>query len=70
MVGDHDGFVDGLPFGVMLTGSPFADRALAHLAEGIAASGVDLLVTGAHLRGRALNDQLLEAGGNSVAAAV
>lgn len=60
------GFVDGLPFGVMLTGAPFADRTLAQLAERIAAPAVDLLVVGAHLRGQPLNAQLVDAGGTFV----
>lgn len=61
------GFVDGLPFGVMLTGAPFADRTLAQLAERIPAAELDLLVVGAHLRGQPLNRQLVEAGGSFVA---
>ncbi|WP_307220433.1 allophanate hydrolase [Microbacterium sp. SORGH_AS_0888] len=61
------GVVDGLPFGVMLTGAPFADRALAQLAERIGAASVDLLVVGAHLRGEPLNHQLVAAGGSYVA---
>ncbi|MCC2032469.1 allophanate hydrolase [Microbacterium allomyrinae] len=60
------GFVDGLPFGVMLSGAPFADRTLAQLAERIAAPAVDLLVVGAHLRGQPLNAQLVDAGGSFV----
>ncbi|WP_116951362.1 allophanate hydrolase [Jiangella endophytica] len=61
------GAVAGLPFGVMLTGDPFADRTLAQLAERIAAPPVDLLVVGAHLRGQPLNHQLVSAGGSFVA---
>lgn len=60
------GVVDGKPFGVMLTGAPFADRALAQLAERIAAPPVDLLVVGAHLRGEPLNHQLAAAGATFV----
>lgn len=60
------GFVDGLPFGVMLTGAPFADRTLAQLADRITAPDVDLLVVGAHLRGQPLNPQLVDAGGSFV----
>ena len=56
------GVVDGRPFGVMLTGAPFADRTLAQLAELIAAPPVELLVVGAHLRGQPLNHQLVAAG--------
>lgn len=61
------GFVGGLPFGVMLTGAPFADRTLAQLAERIAGPDLELLVVGAHLRGQPLNPQLVEAGGTFVA---
>ncbi len=57
------GTVGGLPFGVMLTGAPFADRVLAELAERIAAPAIELLVVGAHLRGEPLNHQLVAAGG-------
>lgn len=57
------GFVDGLPFGVMLTGPAFSDRALAALAERFAAPGLDLFVVGAHLTGQPLNAQLVQAGG-------
>lgn len=57
------GVVDGLPFGVMLTGAPFADRTLAELARRIAAPDIDILVVGAHLRGQPLNHQLVSAGG-------
>lgn len=60
------GFVGGLPFGVMLTGAPFADRTLAQLAERIPTAHLDLLVVGAHLRGQPLNRQLVEAGGSFV----
>ncbi len=59
--------VDGKPFGVMLTGAPFADRTLAQLAERVIAPPVDLLVVGAHLRGQPLNHQLIAAGGTFVA---
>ncbi|MFT4307061.1 MAG: allophanate hydrolase [Microbacterium sp.] len=61
------GVVDGRPFGVMLTGAPFADRTLAQLAERLCAPPVDLLVVGAHLRGQPLNHQLVAAGGSFVA---
>lgn len=61
------GLVGGLPFGVMLTGAPFADRTLAQLAERIAGPELELLVVGAHLRGQPLNPQLIEAGGSFVA---
>lgn len=57
------GFVDGLPFGVMLTGPAFSDRALAALAERLAAPPLDLFVVGAHLTGQPLNAQLVQAGG-------
>ncbi|MBT2501775.1 allophanate hydrolase [Curtobacterium sp. ISL-83] len=60
------GFVDGLPFGVMLTGPAFTDRRLAALAATFAAPTVDLLVVGAHLRDEPLNGQLVAAGGSFV----
>lgn len=60
------GFVDGLPFGVMLTGPAFSDRALAALAERFANPGLDLFVVGAHLAGQPLNAQLVQAGGTLV----
>ncbi|MCJ1714350.1 allophanate hydrolase [Curtobacterium sp. VKM Ac-2922] len=60
------GFVDGLPFGVMLTGPAFTDRRLAALARAFTAPTVDLLVVGAHLRGQPLNGQLVAAGGSFV----
>lgn len=60
------GFVDGLPFGVMLTGAAFSDRVLAALAERLLAPRIPLLVVGAHLRGQPLNLQLVAAGGTFV----
>lgn len=60
------GFVDGLPFGVMLTGPAFTDRRLAALADAFAAPTVDLLVVGAHLSGQPLNVQLVTAGATFV----
>ncbi|QOV41231.1 allophanate hydrolase [Streptomyces ferrugineus] len=60
------GSVDGLPFGVMLTGPAFSDRALAALAERFADPGLDLFVVGAHLTGQPLNAQLVQAGGTLV----
>lgn len=63
------GFVDGLPFGVMLTGPAFSDRALAALAERLAGPGIDLFVVGAHLTGQPLNAQLVQAGGTLVSTA-
>ncbi|MFE5813239.1 allophanate hydrolase [Streptomyces sp. NPDC056479] len=60
------GFVDDLPFGVMLTGPAFSDRALAALAERFANPGLDLFVVGAHLTGQPLNAQLVQAGGTLV----
>ncbi len=62
------GTVDGLPFGVMLTGSAYDDRLLAELA-GLLRPSVDLLVVGAHLAGQPLNHQLVAAGGSLVGAA-
>jgi allophanate hydrolase len=61
------GRVGGLPFGVMLTGAPFADRALAELARRIQDPPLELLVLGAHLTGQSLNHQLVAAGGTLVA---
>ena len=60
------GTVEGRPFGVMLTGPAFSDRALAELAHRFASPGVDLFVVGAHLTGQPLNRQLIEAGGTLV----
>jgi allophanate hydrolase len=60
------GTVDGLPFGVMLTGAAFDDRLLAALAERLLAPRLDLLVVGAHLSGQPLNSQLVAAGGTLV----
>jgi allophanate hydrolase len=62
------GFAGGLPFGVMLTGAAFTDRALADLARRFANPGIDLFVVGAHLTGQPLNVQLAAAGGTLVAA--
>ncbi|NIZ89896.1 allophanate hydrolase [Kineococcus rubinsiae] len=56
------GTVDGLPFGVMLTGAAFDDRLLADLATRLAAPTLDLVVVGAHLTGQPLNHQLVAAG--------
>lgn len=60
------GAVDGRPFGVMLTGAPFADRTLAQIAELITAPPVELLVVGAHLSGQPLNHQLIAAGASLI----
>jgi allophanate hydrolase len=61
------GTVDGLPFGVMLTGGAFSDRTLADLARRFQNPSVDVFVVGAHLTGQPLNRQLVEAGGTLVA---
>ncbi|SHN39454.1 allophanate hydrolase [Cryptosporangium aurantiacum] len=61
------GFVDGLPFGVMLTGPAFSDRTLAELAGRFANPGIDVFVVGAHLTGQPLNVELVTAGGTLVA---
>ncbi|KRC63590.1 allophanate hydrolase [Aeromicrobium sp. Root236] len=61
------GSVDGLPFGVMLTGRAFDDRLLAEIAQLLPGVTVDLLVVGAHLSGQPLNHQLVSAGGTLVA---
>ncbi|KQV76403.1 allophanate hydrolase [Aeromicrobium sp. Root344] len=60
------GSVDGLPFGVMLTGPAFDDRLLAEIASLVPGVTVDLLVVGAHLSGQPLNHQLVSAGGTLV----
>ncbi len=60
------GTVDGLPFGVMLTGPAFSDRTLAVLAQRWADVSVDLLVVGAHLSGQPLNHELVAAGATLV----
>ena len=60
------GTVDGLPFGVMLTGAAFDDRVLASLAEFVLAPPVEVLVVGAHLTEMPLNHQLVSAGGSLV----
>nr|WP_218885898.1 allophanate hydrolase [Kineococcus aurantiacus] len=60
------GTVDGLPFGVMLTGPAFSDRVLAALADRWADPVVDLLVVGAHLSGQPLNHELVAAGASLV----
>jgi allophanate hydrolase len=60
------GSVDGVPFGVMLTGDAFSDRSLAELAHRFANPDVDLFVVGAHLTGQPLNRQLIDAGGTLV----
>jgi allophanate hydrolase len=64
------GFVDGLPFGVMLTGQAFTDRTLAELARRFAGPGIDLFVVGAHLTGQPLNCQLVGAGATLIATAM
>ncbi|KAA9108005.1 allophanate hydrolase [Microbacterium rhizomatis] len=61
------GVVNGLPFGVMLTGPAFADRRLAELAGRLSAAEIDILVVGAHLRDQPLNHQLVAVGGSFVA---
>jgi allophanate hydrolase len=60
------GFVDGLPFGVMLTGAAFTDRVLAQIAQRLDAAPRRLFVVGAHLSGQPLNSQLVAAGGRLV----
>lgn len=63
------GFVDGLPFGVLLTGPAFSDHALADLAGRFADPGVEVFVVGAHLTGQPRNVELVAAGGTFVATA-
>lgn len=60
------GHVDGLPFGVMLTGPAFSDAVLAELAADAANVDVELFVVGAHLTGQPLNRDLVAAGGTWV----
>lgn len=60
------GFVEGLPFGVMLTGPAFTDRVLAQIAQRIEGAPRRLFVVGAHLSGQPLNRQLVTAGGRLV----
>ncbi|NUP50369.1 MAG: allophanate hydrolase [Catenulispora sp.] len=62
------GFVEQLPFGVMLTGLAGHDGALAELAARFAAPPVQIAVFGAHLRGQPLNRQLVTLGGSLVEA--
>ncbi|WP_375400486.1 allophanate hydrolase [uncultured Amnibacterium sp.] len=62
------GRVGGLPFGVMLTGAPFADRSIAELARRVQDPPLDLLVVGAHLSGQPLNHQLVAVGASLVGA--
>lgn len=57
------GFVDGLPFGVMLSGPAFSDATLAELAARFANPELEIFVVGAHLSGQPLNPQLVLAGG-------
>ncbi|MFK4804617.1 allophanate hydrolase [Microbacterium sp. ZW CA_36] len=63
------GLVDGLPFGIMLTGPAFTDRVLAQIAQRFQAAPRRLFVVGAHLTGEPLNRQLVSAGGRLVGAA-
>lgn len=58
------GAVDGVPYGVMLTGPAGSDRQLAELAGLIGGAPLDLFVVGAHLEGQPLNHQLVAAGGS------
>jgi allophanate hydrolase len=57
------GTVNGLPFGVMLTGPAGRDDRLADIAALLQQAPVELLVVGAHLSGMPLNHELLAAGG-------
>ena len=63
------GVVDGLPFGIMLTGPAFTDRVLAQIAQRIGAAPRHLFVVGAHLSGQPLNRQLVAAGGRLIGVA-
>jgi allophanate hydrolase len=56
------GSVHGLPFGVMLTGPAFHDRALMALAARLRRAPVELFVVGAHLAGHVLHHELLASG--------
>jgi allophanate hydrolase len=63
------GSVDGLPFGVMLTGPAFHDKSLAALAARLHRAPVDLFVVGAHMAGQALHHELLAVGATAAGAA-
>ncbi|HSO69109.1 MAG TPA: allophanate hydrolase [Arachnia sp.] len=60
------GVVNGLPFGVMITGPAFSDDRLASLVGPLLNPEVELVVVGAHLTGQPLNHQLVLAGGSLV----
>ncbi|GAA4350754.1 allophanate hydrolase [Microbacterium rhizosphaerae] len=63
------GFVDGLPFGVMLSGPAFSDNVLGQIAQRMAEASRRIFVVGAHLAGQPLNRELVAAGASFVAAA-
>ena len=61
------GFVDGLPFGVMLTAGAFEDGLLRGIVEELdRAGGLDVFVVGAHMSGQPLNRQLVALGADFV----
>ncbi|GAA2514657.1 allophanate hydrolase [Winogradskya humida] len=64
------GTVNGLPFGLMLTGAAFDDERLADFAtlisDALRYPAVELAVFGAHLSGQPLNHQLTSVGGRLV----
>ncbi|SDZ49586.1 allophanate hydrolase [Herbiconiux ginsengi] len=57
------GTVNGLPFGVMLTGPAFSDDALTDLARLVGATEIDIALFGAHMSGEPLNHQVTGLGG-------
>lgn len=57
------GTVDGLPFGVMLTGPAFSDDELTDVAQLIGESNVEIALFGAHMSGQPLNHQITGVGG-------
>lgn len=62
------GTIDGLPFGVMLTGPAWSDDTLAAIADTALETHVELFVAGAHLTGEPLNYQLTSLGARFQAA--
>lgn len=60
------GTVDGLPFGVMVSGRAFEDATVQEVGRVIAGGPVDLFVVGAHLSGQPLNAELVSRGARLV----
>lgn len=57
------GTVDGLPFGVMLTGRAFSDDELTDVARLIGDEHIGIALFGAHMSGQPLNYQITRLGG-------